>query len=45
MRRGEYLGNFEPVDRVARLVLALSVFFPLIGLAKRVARELIFSRR
>jgi hypothetical protein len=35
----------EPVDKVARLVLALSVFFALIDLAKRVARELIFSRR
>jgi hypothetical protein len=35
----------EPVDKIARLVLALFVFFALIDLAKRVARELIFSRR
>jgi hypothetical protein len=34
----------EPVDKIARLVLALFVFFTLIDLAKRVARELIFWR-
>ena len=34
----------EPVDKIVRVVLALIVFFALIDLAKRVARELIFSR-
>jgi hypothetical protein len=34
----------EPVDKIARVLLALFVFFALIDLAKRVARELIFSR-
>ena len=34
----------ESVDTTARVVLALFVFFALIDLAKRVARELIFSR-
>jgi hypothetical protein len=34
----------EPVDTIARVVLALFVFFALIDLAKRVAREVIFSR-
>ena len=34
----------EPVDTIARVVLALFVFFALIDLAKRVAREAIFSR-
>jgi hypothetical protein len=34
----------EPVDTIARVVLALFVFFALIDLAKRVARELIFLR-
>jgi len=34
----------ESVDTTARVVLALFAFFALIDLAKRVARELIFSR-
>ena len=34
----------ESVDTIARIVLALFVFFALIDLAKRVAQELIFSR-
>ena len=34
----------EPVDTIARVLLALFVFFALIERAKRVARELIFSR-
>jgi len=34
----------EPVDTIARVVLALFVFFAVLDLAKRVARELIVSR-
>ena len=34
----------EPVDTIARVVLALFVFFAVIDLATRFARELIFSR-
>jgi hypothetical protein len=35
----------EPVDRLVRIILAIIVFFALIDIAQRVARELILSRR